>query len=484
MPLSIHAVLTVSFRMTVFSSDASLVPVLKLIVRGEPTEVSMAAATAPVVVGGYAIVCVKLKGKDYPGTRLGVLQNLCCDIILGLDFQRQHSEVTFSFGGPKPCLVVRDDPVCALTAAKVEEPTLFANLLPDVKPIATKSRRYNYKDREFIKSEVETMLAEEIIEPSKSPWRAQIVVVKDEFDRHRKRLCVDYSNTINIYTQLDAYPLPRIDVMINVLSKYLVFSTLDLKSAYHQIQIPETDRPYTAFEANGKLYQYRRVPFGVTNGVPSFQLIIDRIVEEDSLHDTFGYLDNITIAGRTQAEHDSNLQKFMASALKRQLTFNESKSVISKASINLLGYEVGNGIIKPDKERLKPLQDLPPPANIKALRRVLGMFAYYAKWIPDSSNKIQPLVTVKEFPLGEPALKTFASLKKELEIVSLASIDETKPFVVETDASYSALAATLNQGGRPVAFMSRTLHGPELNHPSVEKEAAAIVAAVEKWSHF
>ena len=118
------------------------------------------------------------------------------------------------------------------------------------------------------------------------------------------------------------------------------------------------------------------------------------------------------------------------------------------------------------------------------------MFAYYGKWIPDFSSKIQPLVSVKIFPINAEALTTFTSLKKELETVTLASIDETKPFVVETDASYSALAATLNQGGRPVAFMSRTLHGHELNHPAVEKEAAAIVAAsgevvtLSEWPSF
>ena len=101
-------------------------------------------------------------------------------------------------------------------------------------------------------------------------------------------MCVDYSQTINLYTELDAYyPLPRIEDMVNNLPKYKVFSIYDLKSAYHQISIKESERKYTAFEANGQLLQFCVVPFGATNGVPVFQRSMDRIVAEEKLDDTF-----------------------------------------------------------------------------------------------------------------------------------------------------------------------------------------------------
>ena len=105
-------------------------------------------------------------------------------------------------------------------------------------------------------------------------------------------LCVDYSTTINVYTNQDAYLLSKIEDQINELSKYKYFSTFDLKSAYHQIPIKEEDRPFIAFEANGKLYQYKRIPFGVTNGVAAFQHIVDKIVEQEKLTQAFPYLDN------------------------------------------------------------------------------------------------------------------------------------------------------------------------------------------------
>ena len=125
---------------------------------------------------------------------------------------------------------------------------------------------------------------------------------------------MDYSQTISQYTERDAYPLPRTDGMINNLAQYKVFSTFDLKSAYHQVQIKESDLKYTGFEANGGLYQFCCIPIGVTNGVAIFQRTMDKFVEDESLKDTFSYLDNITVAGRDQKEHDANVRKFHEAA--------------------------------------------------------------------------------------------------------------------------------------------------------------------------
>ena len=224
-----------------------------------------------------------------------------------------------------------------------------------------------------------------------------MVVAKDD-ENKKKRISVDYSETINLFTELDAYPLPRIDDLVNALAQYNVFSKFDLRSAYHQIPIAQKDRILTAFEAGGKLWEFKRIPFGVTNGVPAFQREMDKMVEQESLKDTFPYLDNITVAGRNQEEHDLNVEKFLAAIKKRNMTLNDSKTISSVSSINILGYCVGNGLIKPDQERLRPLWSLPPPCNFKSLKRVLGLFAYYAKWIPEFSDKIQRLKRVTSFP--------------------------------------------------------------------------------------
>ncbi|GFY29765.1 retrovirus-related Pol polyprotein from transposon 17.6 [Trichonephila clavipes] len=287
--------------------------------------------------------------------------------------------------------------------------------------------------------QVQKLLQEGVIEPSNSPWRAQAFVIRGE--NYKPRMVVDYSQTINKYTLLDAYTLPKIEEVILKISKNKVFSKIDLQSAYHQIPIQDSERHYTAFEACGKLYQFLRVPFGVTNGVACFQRVIDKIIEDEGLTLTYPFIDDVTVCGKDQKEHDDNLKKFMTVAKKYNLTLNEDKCTYSSNSVHLLGYIIQDGIIKPDPERLKPLRDMPVPKDSSALQH-------------DVAN------------------------------AALATIEDDIPFRVETDSSDFAIGATLSQAGRPVAFFSRTLHASELRHSSPEKEAYAIVESLRHWRHF
>ena len=134
--------------------------------------------------------------------------------------------------------------VLNVSAANLTPPRIFEFLATDCKPIAAKSRRYNREDSDFIKSEVSRLFDAGIIEPARSPWRAQVLVVHQS--NGKKRLCVDYSVTINRYTYLDAYPLPRINDVVSKVAQDTFYSSLDLKSAYHQVPFAPEERPMTA----------------------------------------------------------------------------------------------------------------------------------------------------------------------------------------------------------------------------------------------
>ncbi len=96
-------------------------------------------------------------------------------------------------------------------------------------------------------------------------------------------MVIDYSQTINRFTYLDAYHIPKIEEIVDNVSSYRVFSTIDLRSAYHQVPIRLNERAYTALEAVRHLYQFKRIPLGVTNGVACFQRVMSGIIEKGKL---------------------------------------------------------------------------------------------------------------------------------------------------------------------------------------------------------
>ena len=221
-------------------------------------------------------------------------------MILGQDFLKQHRSVVFNFGGEKPSLIVNTiGTVNALSAMKIPPVRLFEHLTDDCRPVSVRSRKQTQSNAKFIHEETQKLLADGIIRQSTSPWRAQVLVVQED-GSHKRRMVVDYKQTINRYTQLDAYPLPDTEEMVRKISQYKWFSTFDLKSAYHQVPICEEERKYTAFEADGGLWEFCRVPFGVTNGVSKFQRTIDSLAEKEGLAATFPFMDNVTVAGNDQ----------------------------------------------------------------------------------------------------------------------------------------------------------------------------------------
>ena len=421
----------------------------------------------------FSVKCENGSWKEYK-SKFFIIPKLSGSFILGMPFIEMHKSVTLVQNGNLPSISIN-----YLNTMKLKCPSPFLNLHKDIKPIATKARRYSPSDVKFIDSEIKRMLDEGIIEESTSAWRAQVVVANKNT---KPRLVVDYSQTINRYTEADAYPLPIIDDLINSIAQNKYFSIIDLKSAYHQLILDKNDRPMTAFQANQGLYQFTRLSMGLSNAVAVFQRVLNKLIKENHLDRTYSYLDDITIGGRTRKEHDRNLNKFLNVAKRYNLTINKEKSKYGVTTVNILGYQVSNGEMRPDPERFSALENFPLPKNKKELERFRGIMAYYSKWIPNFSNRIKPLIT-NELPLNEEKKQLVQKLIHDLKNACRKNIDFSLPFVVETDASDFGIGAVLSQQGQPVAFFSKMLTGSELKHSSVEKEAFSIVLSLRKWSH-
>ena len=167
--------------------------------------VTMASSDFVSSVSFYCFINMEINGKMYYNNKFYVMENICVRVILGLDFLKRHSRVVLEFGGKDDSFHIKS---CCLSTLKMQPPSLFANLTEDCKPIATKSRRYSATDKAFISKTVAELMQNKKVEPSNSPWRAQVLCVGGD-GTHRRRMAVDYSMTINKFTLPDAYPLAR-----------------------------------------------------------------------------------------------------------------------------------------------------------------------------------------------------------------------------------------------------------------------------------
>ena len=293
---------------------------LKLKLCPSNSTVTMASSSLSMGVEATCVASLILNNRSYIDMKFSVLSNLCTDVILGHPFLSVHRSLHVKFGGVEP-----DLEICAVSAMRMTAPRLFQNLTDDCHPVATKARRFNDSDSKFIDEEILRLLSGGIIEASSSPWRAQVLVASRS--NGKRRLVVDFSRTINRFTLLDAYPLPRIDDLVNEIAKYRYFSVIDMSQAYYQIPIIPSERPYTAFQAGNKLFQFTRIPMGVTNGVAAFQRAINEFINMNNLKGIYAYLDDLTVCGQTKEDHDRNL--FLKAADKYNLTLNKEKSKFS-----------------------------------------------------------------------------------------------------------------------------------------------------------
>lgn len=172
--------------------------------------------------------------------------------------------------------------------------------------------RHFITNARFISTEFDHLLKEQLTKSSNSSWYVQVLVTTNE--RHKRRIVVEYSQTINRFTLLDTYPLPKIDQMVEKIASYAVFITLELKSDKQQILVRDEDKMLAASEACGNLFHFRRVR--ASRGQSTR-------LSQQNLSATFAYLDNITICVEDDDHHRRNLSWFYAAAEKYKLTFNE-----------------------------------------------------------------------------------------------------------------------------------------------------------------
>ncbi|KAG6449370.1 hypothetical protein O3G_MSEX006038 [Manduca sexta] len=360
----------------------------------------------------------------------------------------------------------------------------------DHPPISVPPYRLTPAKKELMKTELDKMLNDGIIEECESAWTSPAVLVPKK--NGGVRFCIDYRR-LNAITKTDCYPIPLIDELLQMTKRDCFMSTIDLKAGYWQVNVAPEDQDKTAFVTPFGTYRFKRMPFGLKNAPSTFQRLIDRFRSGASLQNVtlLAYLDDLMIITQGSFEqHLRDLQKVFDRLRHFGLCANREKCFFARQEVSYLGHIITPQGIRPDLSKIDAIQQRSPPNNIKQLKSFLQTCSWFRKFIHDFAMVAEPLtkLTRKNEPWrwDEAQQLAFDALKCKLcEAPILIQADYSQPFLLRTDASNYAIGASLLQGDgndeRPIEYASRLLTSAERNYTTTEREALAVVWAVDKF---
>ena len=378
-------------------------------------------------------------------------------------------------------------------------------------PVCQRPYTLPLKHAEWVKKELNTLEAAGIIVRSVSPWASPIVVVPKRSapgEPPKRHMCVDYRalNKLlppvkkaisNAKGVLSLVPLPKIDEIYACLKGSKVFSTLDMCSGYHHVEMTKKARPKTAFTLPANLgeLEFLQCPFGLAQAPAYFLRLINGVLAPFDF--AFGYLDDILIYSPDVETHLKHLELIFQRLREVDLKLKMEKCSFLKKHIQYLGHIVSGEGIKPVPEKLSAIQQMPRPCTPKEVKQFLGLVGYYRKLIPCYADIARPLhaLTRKDtaFEWSNICQRSFDLLKAMVsDEPILVYPDPSKPCVLFTDASKYAWSCILTQeythemDGKsvkilhPISYQSGLFKGSQLNWACLTKEAYAIYMSIKK----
>ncbi|XP_055615351.1 uncharacterized protein K02A2.6-like [Toxorhynchites rutilus septentrionalis] len=359
------------------------------------------------------------------------------------------------------------------------------------KPVFRPKRPVSYAMLPIVDAELNRLEGLNIISPVDfSEWAAPIVVVRKS--NGSIRICGDYSTGLNDRLLPHQYPLPLPQDIFSKLTGCTVFSQIDLSDAFLQMEVDESSRKLLTVNTHRGLYQYNRLPPGVKAAPGAFQQMIDIMLA--GLSFTSGYLDDVVVGGRTPEEHQQNLHAVLQRIQEFGFTIRPEKCSFGREQLGYLGLLLDKDGLRPDPNKIKAIQDMPPPRDLTGVRSFLGAVNYYGKFVPNMRSLRYPLdellKTSSPFKWTKEYQKAFDDFKAILSSdLLLAHYDPQREIVVAADASSIGIGATISHKYpdgkmKVIQHASRALTSTEQKYSQPDREGLAIVFAVTKFHKF
>ena len=283
------------------------------------------------------------------------------------------------------------------------------------------------------------------------------------------------------------HTIPTLQDIVTEFTGKTVFSTLDLKDGYWQIQLDEESSQLCTFSSPFGRYRFTRMPFGIRSASEVFQKKNEAAFS--GIPGVHIVADDIIIAADSIQEHDKILTQVLERAKERNIVFNLEKLQLRVNKVKYLGTIVTPDGTKPDPSKVKAIVEMDPPQDKAGIRRLLGMLNFLAAHIPNMSDITGPLRCLLKsdvhFNWGPEQEAALAKMKATLSSAPvLHYFDPSIVSTIQADASQSGLGACLFQKGKPIAYASRSLSPSECNYPQIEKELLAIVFACSKFHQY
>lgn len=319
-----------------------------------------------------------------------------------------------------------------------------------------------------------------------SPWMSPMVITfKPNGDI---RLCLDMQQA-NRAILRESYPLPTFESFMIKLWNAKLFSRLDLKDAYHQLELDEASRPITTFITPRGLFRYKQLMFGINAAPEIFQRRLEELLS--SCDNVMNYIDDVIIFGNSEQEHDAAVEKVVNVFKEYNILLNDEKCIWKTTRIKFLGHILTNKGIKADPVKIAAIGSFWAPKSKKETRSFLGLATYVGKFIPDLADLKEPLRELlkkdEKFIRGPVQEQGFQKLTSALaKIPSLSYFAPNNRTWLIADASpvsFGAVLLQFNNDHDPkiIEFASRSLTDVEKQYSQNEKESLVLVWAVERY---
>ena len=248
--------------------------------------------------------------------------------------------------------------------------------------------------REELESELGKLMDTGCVEPSSSPYSSGLVLVRKKDGG--LRVCVDYRG-INKDTVPDCFPIPRIDDLIDMVGrcKGKVFTTLDLMKGYHQIRMHSESKDKTAFTCHMGHFQYRRMPFSLTNSPATFQRLMSLLFNGREWDILFIYLDDLLIVSKSISEHLEHLEKVLNRLMEVGLKLKPGKCTFAQEQVDYLGHTLSAEGVRRNSAKVAAVRDFPKPRSSKEVKSFLGLVNFYRRHLPNFAVIARPLTALR-----------------------------------------------------------------------------------------